>query len=635
MRSKAFILSVFACALNARGANAPAHLPTFYKDIAPIVYHNCSTCHRPGESGPFSLISYDDVKSHATQIAAVTRSRFMPPWLPQAGYGEFQDEHRLTNAQIQTIQAWAKAGAPAGRQAGGPALPKFSSEWELGQPDLILHVPKPYVLGPDGPEIFWNFVIPVPVTERRWVKALEVRPGSSKVFHHANVIVDRSGSSLRKESSPGSGFEGMDLTVEEDTFDPDGHFLSWKPGNPPVVEPDGMAWRADPGMYLILNVHLKRSGKTETIDPVIGLYFTDHPQTKFPMLVQLEHDGAIDIKPGDKDFVVSDDFRCPMDLDVLEVYPHAHYLAKLMEVYATLPDGSRKWLIRIPNWDLNWQGVFRLKTPLFLPKDTVVSMRYHYDNSTSNPLNPSNPPMPVRGGNRGTDEMSHFWFQALPVGDKDQRAALQEALTRHRLEKYPGDFSANFMLGDLMMNQDNAAAAIPAFRLALLADPHSAIAAGELGAAYFAHGDVYEAEQQFRQALGLDPKYIDARFNLASVEASNEEWPAAVADFQKILELNPQHKNARERLGQVEFLWGDALAQSGKPEQAVARYRESLVTRPDDAELHAHLGTVLADLKRWPEAKTEFEAVLRIEPNSQEAKDALVAIDSRQRLTGN
>jgi Flp pilus assembly protein TadD/mono/diheme cytochrome c family protein len=632
MQYYAFFTVFLAIALTTSAAVPPPSSPTFYRNIAPIIYQNCSTCHRPGESGPFSLLNYDDVKRHALQIATVTRQRFMPPWLPEAGHGEFEEERRLTNSQIQLIQAWVKNGAPAGRPADGPPPPKFNSEWVLGPPDMVLHVAQPYVLGPDGAEIFWNFVIPVPVNSTRWIKAMEVRPGNSKVFHHANVIIDRSGSALRKEPKPGAGFPGMDLTVEEDTFDPDGHFLSWKPGAPPVVEPDGMAWRAEPGMDLVLNVHLRRSGKEETVNPTIALYFTDQPQTKFPMLVQLEHDGAIDIPPGDRNFVITDQFRCPLDLEVLAVYPHAHYLATLMEAYATLPDGSRKWLVRIPHWDLNWQGVYRLKNPLILPKGTVIAMGYHYDNSASNPLNPSHPPRPVKGGNQAIDEMSHFWLQVLPVGDGDQRAVLQEALMQHRIEKYPGDFSANFNLGDLMMNQNNPAAAVPYFRLAVEADPNSAIAAGELGAALFANGDIPAAEEQFKRALQLDPKYVDARYNLASVEANDEDWPKAAADFKHVLETNPNHQNARQRLGEVLFLWGDDLAKSGKLEQAVEDYRASLVVRHDDPELHAHLGTVLAKLKRFSEAKTEFEAVLRIDPASQDAKQALVAIDAHDRL---
>lgn len=629
----ALFAGMAAMVLNAAAAPVTPPGPTFYRDIAPIIYQNCSTCHRPGESGPFSLLNYEDVKRHATQIASVTKRRFMPPWLPQAGYGEFQEERRLSDRQIQLIQDWVRHGALAGRPADSPPVPKFSSEWMLGPPDLILNVAQPYHVAADGPEIFWNFVIPVPVTTTRWVKAMEIRPGNAKVFHHANVILDRSGSALRKEPTPGAGFAGMDLTVEEDTFDPDGHFLSWKPGSEPVVEPDGLAWRVEPGMDLVLNVHIRRSGKEETVSPSIGLYFTDKPQTKFPMLVQLEHDGALDIPAGDKDFAVKDEFRCPLDLQVLAVYPHAHYLATLMEAYATLPDGTRKWLIRIPHWDLNWQGVYRLKQPIVLPKGTVISMSYHYDNSAGNPLNPNHPPVRVKAGNSSTDEMSHFWLQVLPVGEGDQRATLQEAVMQRRLEKYPGDFAANFNLGDLMRDQNKPELAVSYFRLAVKADPNSAIAAGELGAALFAIQNTSEAEQEFRRALDLDPKYTDARYNLASVEANNKQWSAAAGDFRAVLNSNPNHKNARERLGEVLYMWGDELSDSGDREQAAQRYREALVFRPDDPDLHFQLAATLAQLGRFSEAKTEFETVLRLRPDSPDASRALTQIEAHLRLS--
>ncbi len=634
MQYKGLFAGVLASVLNCGAANLSA-VPTFYRDIAPIIYQNCSTCHRPGESGPFSLLNYNDAKRHATQIASVTKRRFMPPWLPEAGYGEFEEERRLTDKQIQLIQDWVKHGALPGHPADSPPAPKFNSEWMLGPPDMILNVAQPYHVAADGPEIFWNFVIPVPVKTTRWVKAMEIRPGNQKVFHHANVILDRSGSALRKESEPGAGFPGMDLTVEEDTFDPDGHFLSWKPGSPPVVEPEGLAWRVEPGMDLVLNVHIRRSGKEETVSPSIGLYFTDKPQTKFPMLVQLEHDGGLDIPAGDKDFIASDQFRFPLDVQVLAVYPHAHYLATLMEAYATLPDGSRKWLIRIPRWDLNWQGVYRLKHPLMLPKGTVISMDYHYDNSAANPLNPNHPPKRVKAGNHATDEMSHFWLQVLPAGEGDQRAVLQEALMKRRLEKYPGDFSANFNLGDLMMGQHNPAAAVPYFRLAAEADPNSAIAAGELGAALFETDDISGAEQQFRRALALDPKYTDARYNLASVEANNKQWSAAAADFKAVLNSNPNHKNAQQRLGEVLYMWGDELSDSGNREQAAQSYREALAFRPDDPDLHFQLAASLAQLGRLSEAKSEFETVLRLKPDSPDAKQALAKVEAHLRLSKN
>jgi Flp pilus assembly protein TadD len=624
-------LSCLLIALPAIATTPTASGPkvTFSRNIAPIVYHNCAPCHRPGESAPFSLLTYDDVKKHATQIADVTKRHYMPPWLPQKGYGNFEEERGLTDAQIELIQQWVKQGAPAGSLAQAPASPKFTSEWQLGPPDLVLHVAQPYQLYADGPEVFWNFIIPVPITTTRWVRGMEIRPGNARVFHHANVIIDRSGSARRHEKTPGAGFPGMDLTVEENTFDPDGHFLSWKPGSAPEVEPDGMGWRADPGMNLVLNIHLRPTGKVETVSPEIGLYFTDKPQTKFPMLVQLEHDGAIDIPPGDRDFVVTDDFRTPLDLAVLAVYPHAHYLGKLLEGYATLPDGTRKWLIRIPNWDLSWQGVYHFKEPISLPRGTLISMRYQYDNSADNVRNPSKPPKRVMAGNQAQDEMGHFWLQVLPVGDGDQRPVLQEALTQQRLAKYPADFSANFNMGDLLLSKDNSAAAVPYFQKALEAQPDSPLAASELGVAMVDAQKLPEAREQFKRALELDPKYADARYNLASVEATSGQWEAAANDFKQVLTQRPDNAKARQHLGEVLFLWGDDLAQSGNQEQAVLHYRESLVYRPDDAELHTSLGAALARLGQVNEAQSEFEAAVRIDPNFEPAKQALAAIQHR------
>ena len=623
-----FLLLAFAMVGGLSAATPPSKV-TFYRDIAPIVYANCAPCHRPGESGPFSLLSYEDVKHHALQIADVTRTRFMPPWLPEPGHGDFAEERRLTTEQIALIQAWVKQGAPAGSSAHAPAPPKFSTEWQLGPPDLIVHAAQPYQLPPDGGEVFWNFIMPVPVSTVKWVKAIEVRPGTARVFHHANVIVDRSRSARRQETKPGFGFAGMDLSVEEETFDPDGHFLSWKPGSEPVIEPDGMAWRADPGMDLILNVHLRPTGKPETIAPEIGLYFTDKPQTKFPMLVQLEHDLAIDIPPGDKDFLVSDDFRVPIDLNVLTIYPHAHYAGKLMEGYATLPDGTRKWLIRIPNWDLSWQGVYRLKEPMFLPHGTVVSMRYHYDNSADNPRNPSHPPQRMTFGNNATNEMGHLWLQVLPVEEGDQRAILQESLMSQRLDKYPADFSANYNIGDLLLTKGDAAGAIPYFERAATVSPSSVVAATEWGIALLTAGRVPEAEEQFKRALVADPQYTNARFGLASVEAGSGRFEAAASDFQAVLKDRPDDAKATQHYGEVLIMWGDELANSDDPatlDRAVTHYREALAYRPSDADLHTTLGIVLARSHKFNQAQVQFQVALSIDPNFQPARDALAKL---------
>lgn len=625
-----------AAALPALAAHAAPAAPavTFYRQIAPIVYRNCAPCHRPGESGPFSLLTYEDVKRHASQIAAVTKRRYMPPWLPEPGYGDFVEERRLSDAQIQLIQEWVKQGAPVGPIADAPAAPRFPSEWQLGTPDLVLHVTQPYQLSAGGPEVFWNFIIPVPIKTARWVRAIEIRPGNARVIHHASVIVDRSRSARRRQNASGSGFAGMDLTVAETTFDPDSSFLAWKPGSVAAAEPDGMAWRADPGMDLVFNVHLRPSGKAESVSPSIGLYFTDTPRTKFAMLMELEHDGAIDIPPGERDYVVSDDFRTPLDMKVLAVYPHAHYRGKLLEGYATLPDGTRKWLIRIPEWDLNWQGVFHCKEPVYLPRGTVISMRYHYDNSADNARNPNKPPMRVRGGSQANDEMANLWLQVLPVKEGDQRAVLQDALMRRLFEKYPEDFTANFNLGDLLLSQGNAAAAIPYFERAWKAEPKSALAATELGTAIASASRMPEAIQLFQRALELDPKFTDARYDLASAEAATGQWESAASDFRLVLADRPDDAKARQHLGEVLFTWGDELARAGSPEPAAMHYREALAYRADDAELRTNLGVTLAQLGRFKEAQAELEAALRIDPNSEPARKALAAVQAQVQVRG-
>jgi tetratricopeptide (TPR) repeat protein/mono/diheme cytochrome c family protein len=637
---RCFGLAAVACVLGyvpAIAANEEAATPdpvTYHGQIAPIVLQDCAPCHRPGESGPFPLLTYEDVKKRAAQIVKVTSSRFMPPWLPEPGYGQFKEERRLTDAQIKLFAEWVKQGTPAGMPRKGADAPRFANGWLMGQPDLVLRTARPFTVPAEAGETFWNFIMPVPISSTRWVRAIEIRPGNPRVFHHANVILDRSHAARRRESAPGSGFPGMDVIFEEETFEPDGQFLSWKPGSSPVVEPDGMAWRADPGMDLILNVHLKPTGKEETVHPVIGVYFTDKPQTRFPMLIQLEHDRALDIPPGDKDFLVTDEYRTPMDLNVLAVYPHAHYLAKTIEAYATLPDGSKKWLIRIPDWDLNWQGVFRYKSPLLIPKDSVVTMRIHYDNSADNVRNPNNPPKRVTGGTDAASEMSHFWLQVLPVAEGDHRAELQESVSAQQLKKYPDDFTANFRMGDLLLTRNQAAEAIPYFQRAAESDPGSVLAATELGAALFAAKRLPESAEMLRHALAIDPTYTDARFNLASVLASSGKFEDAIREFGEVLAAQPDNLKAQHNRAEAQVLWGDQVAKAGQDDKAIALYREAMPELASNPDVHIRLGMAYARRERLDESQAEFEAVLRIDPKSSIARQAIDAIVARRKATG-
>ncbi len=574
--------------------NSPAAKVTFNRDIAPIVYHYCASCHRPGEAGPFPLLTYEDVKRHGHQIVAVTQTRFMPPWLPEPQDIKFADERRLSDDQIAKIRMWVDQGMLEGKPSDLPPKPKFVEGWQLGQPDLILKAEKPYMLQANGIDQYWNFIFPVPIHETRWVRAVEIHPGDKRVVHHANILVDRYESARRMEKDKGSGFGGMEIRIESEVFDPDSHFLFWKPGTVVTNEPDGMALRLDKGTDLVLNAHLQPSGKVEPVQPSIGLYFTDKPATVHPMLLQLQNDAALDIPAGDSNFVVTDEFTLPIDVDLLGVYPHAHYLGKDLLATATLPDGTTKTLIHIKRWDVNWQAVYRYAEPVFLPKNTVLKMRYIYDNSGANTANPNHPPARVLGGNLATDEMAHLWLQMLPKSDPsrpgDPRMVLQEAWARHEVEKAPNSFESRYNLGEMLQARGELDEAIEQFQAAVAVRPTDAVANNALGGALLAKGDLAGSVKCFNIALTSQPDYFDAHYNL-----------------------------------------GNALAAQGDFSGAAEQFGDAAKLNPDDANTQANLGTALVQLGRLGEAKSHYEAALRIDPSNQLARDNLQQLEQLTR----
>jgi Tfp pilus assembly protein PilF len=550
---------------------------TFTSDIAPILFRNCASCHHAGEAGPFALMSYADAKKHARQIAEVTRLRIMPPWLPEPGEAKFADQQRLSAEQIALIGKWVEQGAVEGDPADLPNLPKFVAGWQLGKPDLIISAQKPFRLPASGGDRYWNFVLPVPIDQTRWLKAIEIRPGDKRLVHHANILVDRAQSARRRHKDALAGFGGMDLGIESEFFDPDSHFLFWKPGTVPYVEAEGMSLRLDKGTDLILNIHLQPSGKTELITPSVGLYFTDKPATLHPMLLQIENDAKLDIPPGEENFFVTDSLTLPVDVDVLAIYPHCHYLGKDIQGTATLPDGSTRSLIHIPRWDLNWQAVYRYQEPIFLPKGTTVTMRYSYDNSTGNIANPNHPPRRVTAGNRARDEMAHLWLQVLPrsvnESEGDPRMALQEAVAKHKVEKDPLDFESHYNFAAMLQSRGKLEAAVAQYEAALEIHPGDAVANNALGGALLAANRVDQAVNRLKVALENRPDYFDAHYNLGSALAAQGNFAAAVEQFRAAVRLNPQDADAEANLG-------SALAQTGQLTDAIAHFEKALKLNP-------------------------------------------------------
>jgi Flp pilus assembly protein TadD len=554
LAAAAICVAAIAPTTLAAGADAQ-HVPvTFTKDVAPILFNACVSCHRPDGAAPFPLLTYEQAKSRAPAIAAATRGRIMPPWKPEPGHGEFLDERRLTADEIGTLARWLEDGLIEGDPAQLPPSPTWNGHWQLGTPDLVIET-APYTLRASTDDVYRNFVLPIEISGTRYIRAWEFLPGSNAV-HHATLEFDPTRSSRRLDAQdPEPGYEGL---VPHSAMSPDGYFLGWLPGLTSNVAPDGMAWPLGAGADLIMMLHLKPSGRTETIQPKLGLYFSDAAPRLQPTLIRMTRQ-HMDIPPGERRYLVTSSFPLDVDVDLYTIQPHAHLLATDVKSYATLPDGTRRWLIDIRNWDFNWQGVFRYARPQFLPAGTTITFEFTYDNSAANPRNPHHPPRRVTYGQHTADEMAELWLQVVTrnPADRDSLArAAREIVVREdiigvekRLETDPDNATlhndvallhaeaghllgtvehfahtarirpdspaAHYNLGNALFRHGRRAEAIDALRKALAIQPDYALAHDGLGVALFAEGRVDEAIEHYRRAVQLDPGNSDARSHLA------------------------------------------------------------------------------------------------------------------------
>ena len=542
---------------------------TFNRDIAPILFGNCIVCHRPGESAPFSLLDYGEARKRAGLITALTTSRFMPPWLPEHGSVDFLGERGLSDEEITRIRQWVEQGAVEGDAADLPTLPEFTEGWQLGEPDVVLTMQAPFTVPAEGVDVFRNFVLPIPVATPRWVKAVELRPGNPRVVHHAVMQVDPSRSSQRRdEEDAESGFPGMDMAGSEP---PGGQLIGWTPGKLPIAD-ERLAWRLEPGSDMVVQLHMLPSGKPEQVAPIVGLYFTDQPSGEQAVSLLMRND-QIDIPAGVSDYVIEDSLTLPVAVEALGIYPHAHYLGKSIEAFASLPDGRKQWLIKIPKWDFNWQDDYRYRQPLHLPAGTRIDMRFVFDNSSANALNPHSPPQRVSFGNRSTDEMATLTIQVMPR-QADDKPLLREALMRARLEKKPDNWFAHNALGTALKSQ----------------------------------GRVDEALSHIHAAIRLHPGHPQLRYNLANMHLALGRLEEAIEGYQLALAIEPDHPKANNNLAV-------AFQQSGDLERAVEHYREQLTVSPMDARAHGNLGTALFEQGHGDAADDAFVRALQLDPD--------------------
>lgn len=387
---------------------AEGETPTFVDDVAPIVYESCVPCHRPGSIGPFPLITYSDVRKRARQIAVVTETGFMPPWKPAPDFGEFRGVRRLEEGEKETLRAWAEAGAPAGDMERLPPPPEFEGGWLLGPPDLVLDMEEPFVVPAEGRDIYRSLVFYNDSEEGRWVRGLHVRPDNPRPVHHLVALID-STDTLRAldEAEPGVGFEGM--IAEEELYG--NEVYAWGPGSTPRLFRDGVGWWLPAGADFVLSTHFQILGKPEPVRIRLGLYFADEPPRR-PMTYLPLAAGPICIPPGEADYAVLHDYELPVPIELVSITPHAHYICREITATAELPDGETLKLVRIPDWDINWQDAYRYAEPIALPAGTRIRIRYVYDNSAMNDRNPFHPPRRVLSGPRSIDEMLLFWLQA-------------------------------------------------------------------------------------------------------------------------------------------------------------------------------------------------------------------------------
>ncbi|MBI3490295.1 MAG: hypothetical protein HY047_00605 [Acidobacteria bacterium] len=454
--------------LIALGAQPPVHATdavTFSEHVAPIVYAHCTSCHRPGEAAPFSLLTYEDVKKRATLIANVTASHRMPPWKAGPSDYAFRNARRLTDADIATLKQWADAGAPEGDARRAPAPPAFAAGWQLGPPDLIAAMPEPFTVRADGPDIYRNFVLPLNLSEDTWVSAVDFRPSARSVVHHSLFFLDDTGAArMADERDPLPGYSGtmggsvglvglLRLFTGRGGRDGSGgenppgatpdlgaisraanNLGGWAVGAQARALPEGLAYLVSKGSDLILSTHFHPSGKPEQEASTVGLYFAKQPPTKkfsglqFPPLFGLF--SGIHIPAGDAHYTIEDSFTLPVEVKAFEVTAHAHYLAKEMKLTATFPDGVTKTLLWIRDWDFSWQDQYAFKDFVSLPKGTSLHASISYDNSSDNPRNPSAPPRRVSWGEQSTDEMGSVNLQVV-AADEAELPRLRRAYIEH------------------------------------------------------------------------------------------------------------------------------------------------------------------------------------------------------------
>jgi thiol-disulfide isomerase/thioredoxin len=409
---------VVGCAIPRDAAKSTTTQVTYYRDVLPILQNNCQQCHRPGEVGPFSLMTYKQAVSWAADVKDYTQSRKMPPWKPVEGPA-FHNERKLSDKDLATLAAWADGGTPAGDPQDAPPPKKFVDGWYLGKPDLVLTVPEEMTVGPSGSDLFRVFVLPTDLDEDKHVTALEVRPGNKRIVHHTLNYIDRTGQAralekkeqerVKKDDEQDHG-PGYSVAMGVG-FLPQGTLGGWAPGQLGRHLPKGTYHLLPKGADVVVQVHYHRDGRLEKDRLQIGLYFAKGKVDK--MLKNAVIPGRfVSIPAGDAHHVVRGEIQALQDCTLYSVMPHMHMVGREIKVTLTPPDGSKQTLIAIKDWDYNWQETYFLKEPMAIKAGTKFEVEAVYDNTDKNPNNPFHPPRRIWFGEQTDNEMCFVFLGA-------------------------------------------------------------------------------------------------------------------------------------------------------------------------------------------------------------------------------
>jgi hypothetical protein len=406
---------------------------TFTKDIAPIIYNNCTKCHRPNEIGPFSMTNYNEIYPWAPTIKYVTAIRYMPPWKADPHYSRFIGERVLTDEQIALIAEWADNGAPYGNAAEEPDLPDFPTGSQIGTPDLVLSMAESFEHKGGNEDEYRVFVIPTGLTEDKQISTVELRPGNAKVLHHALFSYDNTGAARAMDDlDPGYGYDGFGGFGVDAALN--NMFPGYVPGQKPVPFPEGLGQILPAGSDLLMQVHYGPSPLLTLDSSTINIFFKEEPVTRqvqnfifLPFAPLLQND--IFIMPPNTVKTFYCKFTTPVKVSLFAIWPHAHLLNQSYEVFTTAPNGDTTKLIRIPDWDFNWQGSYNFKKYIVLEPGTTIHVYATYDNTLNNPSNPNNPPQFVTWGEKTTDEMLFLPISYVPYAAGDEDVVFEDGTT--------------------------------------------------------------------------------------------------------------------------------------------------------------------------------------------------------------